>query len=197
MPSESVGTCGHAQWPDRHSIDCELEFGIACLRRHCGPEPPGTSLEIVWSDHDSGAYATIDLVWEHGSLSGEHWKYIERCSRTLQALDDCVDWASLSSVRETSPESIHSPGWSKIGGPFAGFCVGLWSMLIIEHPRLWWFPLLLICPVVGWLAWDSWQETKSLMTPAEYRDWLVEHRRPQRWRAHRLHAWWLHFTRRP
>jgi len=29
MPRESIGTCGSAQWPDRDSIDAELESGVA------------------------------------------------------------------------------------------------------------------------------------------------------------------------
>ncbi len=100
MPSEAVGTCGVAQWPDREQIARELEFGIACLRHHCGPEPPGCSLEVVWHDHDSGAYAEIELVWEQGVLFEEHWKYIERCSEALDQLGTCVDWEALHAMRE-------------------------------------------------------------------------------------------------
>ena len=55
MPNEQIGTCGHAQWPDQDAIQFELEFGIACLRRHCGPEPPGSVLDVVWHEHDLGA----------------------------------------------------------------------------------------------------------------------------------------------
>src|SRR6266498_1798853 len=103
MPTEDIGTCGKAQWPDRELIDFELGFGIACLRRHCGPEPPSTSLEIVWNDHDSGAYATISLVWDGGSLFEEHWKYIERCQEVLDQLDQCVDWQVLHAIRVKAP----------------------------------------------------------------------------------------------
>jgi hypothetical protein len=99
MPCEDIGTCGDAQWPDREAIGFELGFGIACLRRHCGPEPPGCSLDVVWHDHDSGAYATISLVWEEGSLFDEHWAYIERCSELLNQLDSCVDWGTLGALR--------------------------------------------------------------------------------------------------
>jgi len=67
MPGEAIGACGGAQWPDREAIAFELEFGIACLRRHCGPESAGCSLEVVWHEHDIGAYGTINLVWEQGN----------------------------------------------------------------------------------------------------------------------------------
>src|SRR5438309_6079157 len=63
MPNEQIGTCGHAQWPDQDAIQFELEFGIACLRRHCGLEPPGSLLDVAWHEHDLGGYATISLVW--------------------------------------------------------------------------------------------------------------------------------------
>ena len=102
MPNEQIGTCGHAQWPDQDAIQFELEFGIACLRRHCGPEPPGSLLDVVWHEHDLGAYATISLVWEGpGVLFDEDWAYLDRCSQTLAQLDECVDWETLHTIRET------------------------------------------------------------------------------------------------
>ena len=102
MPNEQIGTCGHAQWPDQDAIQFELEFGIACLRRHCGPEPPGFVLDVVWHEHDLGAYATISLVWEGpGVLFDEDWEYLDRCSKTLAQLDECVDWETLHTLRET------------------------------------------------------------------------------------------------
>src|SRR5437660_8844392 len=101
MPSEQIGTCGDAQWPDREAIQFELEFGIACLRRHCGPEPPGSLLDVVWHEHDLGAYATISLVWEGpGVLFDEDWEYLDRCSKTLAQLDECVDWRSEEHTSE-------------------------------------------------------------------------------------------------
>ena len=75
--------------------DIELVFGIACLRRYCGPEPSGASLEIIWPDHDSGSYATMSLVWEQGFLVEEYRDYIERCRKALDQLDDCMDWDVL------------------------------------------------------------------------------------------------------
>ena len=99
MPNEQIGTCGHAQWPDQDAIQFELEFGIACLRRHCGPEPPGF---VLWHEHDLGAYVTISLVWEGpGVLFDEDWAYLDRCSQTLAQLDECVDWETLHTIRET------------------------------------------------------------------------------------------------
>ena len=102
MPNEQIGTCGHAQWPDRDAIHFELEFGIACLRRHCGPEPPGSLLDVAWHEHDLGGYAAISLVWEGpGVLFDEDWEYLDRCSKTLAQLDECVDWETLHTIRET------------------------------------------------------------------------------------------------
>jgi len=101
MPNEQIGTCGHEQWPEQDAIQFELEFGIACLRRHCGPEPPGSLLDVVWHEHDLGAYATISLVWEGpGVLFDEDWEYLDRCSKTLAQLDECVDWETLHTIRE-------------------------------------------------------------------------------------------------
>jgi len=106
MPSEEIGTCGYAQWPDRKLIAVELEFGIACLRPHCGPEPPGTSIELEWHDHEIGAYATISLVWEQGSLFDEHWEYIERCSKALASSSTSVSRAR----RQRSGTGASAPG---------------------------------------------------------------------------------------
>ena len=102
MPNEQIGTCGHAQWPDRDAIHFELEFGIACLRRHCGPEPPGSLLDVAWHEHDLGGYAAISLVWEGpGVLFDEDWAYLDRCSQTLAQLDEWLDWETRHTIRET------------------------------------------------------------------------------------------------
>ena len=144
MPSEYVGTCGHGRLPDREAVAAELDFGIACLRRYCGPEPSGCSLEIVWHDHDSGAYPTISLVWAHGSLSPEHWHYIERCGAALDRLNGCVDWDALTVMRSDSKGTPVSIVDSWIVPAFCGLCGGLWLTLIISQPSLWWVPLMLM-----------------------------------------------------
>jgi len=43
-------------------------------------------------------------------------------------------------------------------------------MLIISQPALWWLPFVLVAPLIIWRAWDSWQETRSLLTTSEVRD---------------------------
>ncbi len=41
MPSESIGECGCAQWPDIRWITAELELAIGYIRHACGEPPPG------------------------------------------------------------------------------------------------------------------------------------------------------------
>ncbi len=112
MPSESVGTCGVAQWPDREQIGRELEFGIACLRLLCGPEPAGSSLEVTWQDHDSGQYAEISLVWPSGTPVGLS-RYLEQCEEALDRVDKCIAWQGL--LEAVGPQQRNSPRDSKEG----------------------------------------------------------------------------------
>jgi hypothetical protein len=96
LPSASIGACGVAQWPDREQIGRELEFGIACLRLLCGPEPTGSSLEVTWQDHDSGQYAEISLVWPSGTHTPVGLsRYLEQCEEALDRVDECIDWQGL------------------------------------------------------------------------------------------------------
>jgi hypothetical protein len=195
MPSEYVGTCGRARHSDREAVATELEFGIACVRRYCGPEPPGCSLEIVWHDHDSGAYPTISLVWAHGSLLPEHWNYIDRCGTVLDRLNDCIDWNALSAVARTDAAGTRAgPVARWIAPAFCGFCGGLWLTLIVSQPRLWWVPVAFLAPFVAWQAWESWDATKSLLTLSEYYDWVLGRGPRKTSRRNRLRAWWKHFT---
>lgn len=112
MPQESVGCCGGAQWPDRGRIEFELDLGIAFRRLLCGREPPGTTLEVVWHDHDSGQYAEIGLVWEQGALFDREWHYFARCERAFTELNDCVNWEDLweaclrLQAEQSSPDEV-------------------------------------------------------------------------------------------
>jgi hypothetical protein len=99
MPWELIGCCGRGQWPERERIKFELGLGISILRLLCDQEPPGTGLEVVWHDHDSGQYAEISLGWEQGSLDDREWRYIARCERALTELNWSVDWAALWEAR--------------------------------------------------------------------------------------------------
>ena len=70
-------------------------------------------------------------------------------------------------------------------------------MLIISQPALWWLPFVLVAPLIIWRAWDSWQETRSLLTTSEVRDWIL-HRGPRKTSSmNRLDFWWKHFIGRP
>ena len=33
-------------------------------------------------------------------LFNEDWEYLDRCSKTLAQLDECVDWETLHTIRE-------------------------------------------------------------------------------------------------
>ena len=34
-------------------------------------------------------------------LFNEDWEYLDRCRKTLAQLDECVDWETLHTIRET------------------------------------------------------------------------------------------------
>jgi hypothetical protein len=104
-----IGCCGHGQWPDRERIEFELDLDISILRLLCDQEPRGTTLEIIWHEHDSGQYAEICLGWEQGSLDDREWEYITRCERALTDLNESVDWAALWEARlrlQAEPSSL-------------------------------------------------------------------------------------------
>jgi hypothetical protein len=110
MRHELVGCCGDGRWPDVEQIDFELGIGIALLRLLCGKEPPGTALEAVWFEHDSGQYAEICLVWEQGALFDREWRYFTHCERALTEIDDSVDWRALWEARQELQAEQSSPG---------------------------------------------------------------------------------------
>lgn len=199
MPTEYVGTCGRGRPADRAAAAADLEFGIACLRRCCGREPSGCSLEVVWHDHDIAAYPTISLVSAHGSFLPEHWDYIERCAVALDRLDECIDWNALNAARRdvVSDTSLAMAGRWMVPA-FCGFCLGFWLMFIIGQPSLWWVPLMsvamFVVPMVAWRAWESWDETKSLLSSSEYRNWVLGIGPRKTSRRNRVGPWWKHFT---
>ena len=93
MPTESIGECGGAQYPDKKWITAELELGICFIRHACGEPPAGYELEILWHEHDSGEYATIGITWD--GPDGAPWDYIGRAQRALARLDEAVSWSEL------------------------------------------------------------------------------------------------------
>jgi hypothetical protein len=98
VPSESIGECGGAQYPDKDWITAELELGICYIRHACGEPPDGYELEILWHEHDAGEYATIGITWE--GPADAPWDYMSRAERALSRFDEAVSWSEL----EPEPE---------------------------------------------------------------------------------------------
>jgi len=98
VPSESIGECGGAQYPDKDWITAELELGICYIRHACGESPDGYELEILWHEHDAGEYATIGITWE--GPADAPWDYMSRAERALSRFDEAVSWSEL----EPEPE---------------------------------------------------------------------------------------------
>ncbi len=216
MPFELIGHCGSADADERNRVALELTSGIALLRCICGDEPAGTRLEVVWREHELGDYAEICLVWETGSLFDEHSNYVSRCTAALDRLDACIDWRALDQTFKagaaSSPpyrrsvlsdagtdyvtDTSRSDRERRFVWVFGGFIAGLWAAILLGEPRLWWLPLVLLVPFVAWGAWESWDATRSLMTPEKLGRWLIGGERPKRSRRSRLRSWWSHFTGR-
>src|SRR5579871_443405 len=93
MPSENIGDCGTAQFPDKNWIIAELELGICYIRHACGSPPPGYELGIVWHEHDLGEYASIGIKWD--GPQDAPWEYIARAETALSRFDDAVAWSEL------------------------------------------------------------------------------------------------------
>jgi len=93
MPSENIGDCGTAQFPDKHWIIAELELGICYIRHACGSPPPGYELGIIWHEHDLGEYASIGVTWD--GPKDAPWEYIARAETALSRFDDAVAWSEL------------------------------------------------------------------------------------------------------
>src|SRR5947199_4253093 len=98
MPSESIGECGGAEYPDKDWITAELELGICFIRHACGEPPAGYQLKILWQEHDIGEYATIGIRWN--GPGDAPWEYIRRAERALARFDEAVSWSEL----EPEPE---------------------------------------------------------------------------------------------
>jgi hypothetical protein len=93
MPSESIGECGGAQYPDKDWIAAELELGICYIRHACGEPPAGYELDIIWHEHEVGEYATIGITWD--GYGDAPWDYISRAEGALARFDDAVAWSEL------------------------------------------------------------------------------------------------------
>src|SRR5437870_3183546 len=104
MPSENIGDCGSAQFPDKDWIIAELELGICYLRHACGAPPLGYELGIIWHEHDLGEYASIGIAW--GGPGDAPWDYIRRAERALARFDEAVSWSEL----EPEPEGDADEG---------------------------------------------------------------------------------------
>jgi hypothetical protein len=98
VPSESIGECGGAQYPDKDWITAELELGICYIRHACGEPPAGYELDVLWHEHDAGEYATIGLTWD--GYGDAPWDYISRAERALARFDEAVAWSELAPEAE-------------------------------------------------------------------------------------------------
>jgi hypothetical protein len=93
VPSEDIGECGGAQYPDKDWITAELELGICYIRHACGEAPAGYELDIIWHEHDVGEYATIGITWD--GFGDAPWDYISRAESALQRFHEAVNWSQL------------------------------------------------------------------------------------------------------
>src|SRR5579871_703599 len=104
MPSERIGDCGCAQYPDKDWIIAELELGICYIRHACGEPPPGYELEIIWREHYLGQYAEIGVTWE--GYGEAPWEYIGRAGNALSRFDDNVAWSELTREPDGTKTSL-------------------------------------------------------------------------------------------
>jgi hypothetical protein len=102
MPSERIGDCGGAQYPDKEWITAELDLGISYIRHACGEPPPGYQLDIVWHEHEVGEYAEIAITWD--GFGDAPWDYIRRAENALSRFDDAVAWSELAPEPDEEPD---------------------------------------------------------------------------------------------
>jgi len=101
MPQESIGVCGGQSEQTGWNI-AELEIGIYYIKRACGEPPPDFELEVVWNEHELGAYPTIGLSWE--GLRAPPRDYLRRAEHALERLNAAVEWSAIEPQEDIADE---------------------------------------------------------------------------------------------
>lgn len=96
MPWESIGSVGSGDDTSEDWIQCCADLAITYLKFTCGAPPAGSSLGLMWQDHELGDYPTIGVYSEFEPP----WEYISDCEIALEKFDDAVDWSVLASNDE-------------------------------------------------------------------------------------------------
>jgi hypothetical protein len=109
MPVEPIGEFGtpgaELEW-----LQAQGTIVIRHLQRICGDPPPEMELEIVWQEHDLGAYPTIASTWEDG-MRGAPWPYISRCQSALAAYEDEEEPPHWSAPCDFDGDSEEDADW--------------------------------------------------------------------------------------
>jgi hypothetical protein len=99
MPWESIGTVNTGQMP--HEEDWIL-FALGLAKSYvlwvCGPPPEGSSLDVMWHDHELGSYPSLGIWCEWAEAS----HYYTKAEGALFCFDQAIDWWKLKSHFEES-----------------------------------------------------------------------------------------------
>ncbi|HSW62149.1 MAG TPA: hypothetical protein VLH56_02340 [Dissulfurispiraceae bacterium] len=92
MSWESIGSTSTGQMPhEREWIVLSLGIAKRYIAFVCGDPPTGSKLDIMWHDHDLGAYPSLGIWSEYDPP----WDYINACECALQVFDAAVSWHEL------------------------------------------------------------------------------------------------------
>lgn len=92
MPWERIGAVGTGQMPhERAWILFCYELALSYLKFKCGEPPLGSSLDVMWTEHDLGEQPSLGVYYEFEPPR----QYINRCEQELERFDSAVDWSKL------------------------------------------------------------------------------------------------------
>jgi hypothetical protein len=102
MSWESIGSVSTGDMPDDEKW---IVFSLGLAKKFivlvCGAPPPGSSLDVMWHEHELGSYPSLG-VWTDGDPPSY---YISSCEKALEVFDEAVSWHSLKEhFEEDTPD---------------------------------------------------------------------------------------------
>ena len=102
MNWESIGSVSTGNMPeDENWILFALNLAKQYILLVCGDPPLGSTLDVIWHDHELGSYPSLGIC-------SEFWTppdYLRKCEQALEHFDQAVEWEVLRYFEVDEPEA--------------------------------------------------------------------------------------------